>query len=165
MFSQKDEPSKLPHSITSLRNDDRCQRCSNEPLTQPFLPKPEKQKSIRLVHLWTGIKPSEIPEYHAGKHNDLLSQWTDGEDISLSHNYQRFKSIVPKIILDPHHPPLLSLTIWVKLKIKYNTRDRKYFQNFTAWGRKDFMKDRAFFLDNTKETPKNKFSAPLVCGN
>lgn len=136
MFNQKDEPSKLLHSITSLRNDDRCQSCSNEPLTQPFLPKPEKQKSIRLVYLWRCVKSSEIPEYPAGKHNDLWSQWTDGEDISLCHNYQHFKSIVPKTILDLHHPPVLSLTIWVKLKITYKRQE--IFSEFYCLRKKRF---------------------------
>lgn len=48
----------------------------------------KSKKSIRLVYLWRPIKPSEITEYTAGKLNYLLSQCTDREAISLSHNYQ-----------------------------------------------------------------------------
>lgn len=90
-------------------------------------------------------------------HNYLNLHLNDGEDTYLYPiTTNGFKSIVPKIILDPHHPSFLSLAIWAKLKIKYKTRDRKYFQNFTVWERNDFRKDRAFLLDKLKETPKTQ---------
>lgn len=61
------------------------------------------------------------------------------------------KSTVPKIILDPHHPPFVSLAMWVKLKTKCCTSGRTYFQNFATWGTYDFMKDRAFLLNDMKK--------------